>query len=151
MAPGSRPAYGNRVDLALLRRNRARPGLREALAACRTGDTLVVSKLDRLARSVPDARDLVHELVTCVVETDGWTAASTGTHDRREAATHPRPVVTTREVLVYRSIVAGTVRSVFESINHGDPTPMVNGLGSPFRYEFHGDHALGGIRTTRQG
>jgi DNA invertase Pin-like site-specific DNA recombinase len=39
-----------------------RPGLREALAACRAGDTLVVTKLDRLARSVPDARDLVAEL-----------------------------------------------------------------------------------------
>jgi hypothetical protein len=38
------------------------PGLREALAACRAGDTLVVTKLDRLARSVPDARDLVAEL-----------------------------------------------------------------------------------------
>ncbi len=51
---------------------------------------------------------------------------------------------------MYKSIVAGKVRSVFESINHGDPTPMVDGLGSPFRYEFHGDHALGGVRTTRQ-
>jgi DNA invertase Pin-like site-specific DNA recombinase len=29
--------------------NRDRPGLRLALAACRTGDTLVVTKLDRLA------------------------------------------------------------------------------------------------------
>ncbi|HEX5533094.1 MAG TPA: recombinase family protein [Actinomycetales bacterium] len=27
-----------------------------ALAACRAGDTLVVTKLDRLARSLPDAR-----------------------------------------------------------------------------------------------
>jgi hypothetical protein len=35
--------------------NRARPSLREALAACRAGDTLVVTKLDRLARSLPDA------------------------------------------------------------------------------------------------
>ena len=33
--------------------NKARPGLEQALAAVRTGDTLVVSKLDRLARSVP--------------------------------------------------------------------------------------------------
>jgi len=41
---------------------RARPGLGEALAACRTGDTLVVTKLDRLARSLPDARDIVEEL-----------------------------------------------------------------------------------------
>lgn len=35
---------------------RARPGLDQALAAVRSGDTLVVPKLDRLARSVPDAR-----------------------------------------------------------------------------------------------
>ncbi len=32
------------------------------MAACRQGDTLVVTKLDRLARSVPDARDIVDEL-----------------------------------------------------------------------------------------
>jgi DNA invertase Pin-like site-specific DNA recombinase len=38
--------------------NRNRPGLDQALAAVRTGDTLVVPKLDRLARSVPDARDI---------------------------------------------------------------------------------------------
>lgn len=31
--------------------NRARPGLDQALAAVRSGDTLVVPKLDRLARS----------------------------------------------------------------------------------------------------
>jgi len=37
---------------------RERPGLREAPAACRAGDTLVVTKLDRLARSLPDARDI---------------------------------------------------------------------------------------------
>ena len=37
-------------------------GLREALTACRRGATLVVTKLDRLARSVPDARDIVDEL-----------------------------------------------------------------------------------------
>jgi DNA invertase Pin-like site-specific DNA recombinase len=50
------------VDHGLTGTNRERPGLREALAACRTGDTLVVTKLDRLARSVPDARDIVDEL-----------------------------------------------------------------------------------------
>ena len=37
--------------------NRARPVLREALAACRSGGTLVVPKFARLARSLPDARD----------------------------------------------------------------------------------------------
>ena len=50
------------VDHGLTGTNRDRPGLREALAACRAGDTLVVTKLDRLARSLPDARDIVEEL-----------------------------------------------------------------------------------------
>jgi DNA invertase Pin-like site-specific DNA recombinase len=36
--------------------------LREALAACRAGDTLVVTKLDRLARSLPDARDILQDI-----------------------------------------------------------------------------------------
>ena len=44
--------------------NRARPGLDQALAAVRDGDTLVVPKLDRLARSVPDARDIADRLAT---------------------------------------------------------------------------------------
>ncbi len=52
------------VDHGLTGTNRERPGLREALAACRQGDTLVVTKLDRLARSLPDARDIVEELTT---------------------------------------------------------------------------------------
>ena len=43
------------VDHGLTGTNRARPGRREALAACRSGDTLVVTKLDRLARSLTDA------------------------------------------------------------------------------------------------
>lgn len=42
--------------------NRTRPGLDQALAAVRHGDTLVVPKLDRLARSVPDARAIGDEL-----------------------------------------------------------------------------------------
>jgi DNA invertase Pin-like site-specific DNA recombinase len=50
------------VDHGLTGTSRARPGLREALAACRAGDQLVVTKLDRLARSVPDARDIADEL-----------------------------------------------------------------------------------------
>jgi DNA invertase Pin-like site-specific DNA recombinase len=50
------------VDHGLTGTNRERPGLREALAACREGDTLVVTKLDRLARSLPDAREIVDEL-----------------------------------------------------------------------------------------
>ena len=50
------------VDHGLTGTNRARPGLREAMAACRAGDVLVVTKLDRLARLLPDARDIVAEL-----------------------------------------------------------------------------------------
>ena len=49
-------------DHGLTGTTRARPGLREALAATRDGDTLVVTKLDRLARSLPDARDIADEL-----------------------------------------------------------------------------------------
>ena len=50
------------IDHGLTGRNRKRPGLDQALAAVRTGDTLVVAKLDRLARSVPDARAIADEL-----------------------------------------------------------------------------------------
>ena len=50
------------VDHGLTGTNRERPGLREALAACRAGDTLVVTKLDRLARSLPDARKILEDL-----------------------------------------------------------------------------------------
>ncbi len=44
------------LDHGLTGTNRSRPGLNSALAALREGDTLVVPKLDRLARSVRDAR-----------------------------------------------------------------------------------------------
>ena len=56
------------VDHGLTGTNRARPGLREALAACRAGDTLVVTKLDRLARSLTDARNIVEELTTAGIK-----------------------------------------------------------------------------------
>lgn len=51
------------LDHGLTGTNRARPGLDQALAAVRAGDTLVVPKLDRLARSVPDARAIGDQLV----------------------------------------------------------------------------------------
>ena len=50
------------TDRGLTGTNRERPGLAQALAAVREGDTLVVPKLDRLARSVPDARAIADEL-----------------------------------------------------------------------------------------
>src|SRR5690625_1329797 len=58
------------VDHGLTGANRDRPGLREAMAACREGDTLVVTKLDRLARSLPDARDIADELTAAGVVLD---------------------------------------------------------------------------------
>ncbi|WP_298800342.1 recombinase family protein [uncultured Pseudonocardia sp.] len=50
------------LDHGLTGTNRQRPGLDQALAALRAGDTLVVPKLDRLARSVPDARAIGDDL-----------------------------------------------------------------------------------------
>ena len=50
------------TDHGLTGTTRARPGLDKALAAVRQGDTLVVPKLDRLARSVPDARAIAGQL-----------------------------------------------------------------------------------------
>lgn len=50
------------TDHGLTGTNRARPGLDQAIAAVREGNTLVVPKLDRLARSVPDARAIAEQL-----------------------------------------------------------------------------------------
>ena len=50
------------TDHGLTGTSRARPGLDQAIAAVREGDTLVVPKLDRLARSVPDARAIAQQL-----------------------------------------------------------------------------------------
>ena len=45
-----------------------------ALAACRAGATLVVTKLERLARSLPDAGDILHEstVATQILEWLSW-------------------------------------------------------------------------------
>jgi DNA invertase Pin-like site-specific DNA recombinase len=50
------------TDKGMTGTKRDRPGLKSALAACRPGDTLVVAKLDRLARSLRDATDIAEEL-----------------------------------------------------------------------------------------
>lgn len=54
----------NRIytDDGLTGTNRKRPGLDQALAAVRTGDTFVATKLDRAFRSVPDARTIITDL-----------------------------------------------------------------------------------------
>ena len=56
------PADRIYIDKGLTGTSRARPGLDQALAAVREGDTLTVTKLDRLARSVPDALDILGQL-----------------------------------------------------------------------------------------
>jgi DNA invertase Pin-like site-specific DNA recombinase len=50
------------LDHGLTGTNRKRPGLDQALAAVRAGDTLVAPKLDRLTRSAPDARAIGDDL-----------------------------------------------------------------------------------------
>jgi DNA invertase Pin-like site-specific DNA recombinase len=56
------PADRIYLDEGLTGTNGNRPGLDQALAAVRGGDTLVVPKLDRLAGSVPEARDIADNL-----------------------------------------------------------------------------------------
>lgn len=50
---------------------------------------------------------------------------------------------------MYAAIVRAKVRGVFDEINRGNHHAMVDGLAKDFVYEFHGDHALGGRRTTK--
>lgn len=50
------------VDHGLTGRNADREGLRQALAACRDGDTFVITKLDRLERSVRGAHQIADDL-----------------------------------------------------------------------------------------
>ena len=65
-APGAgraRRSRGPRLPRQDAHRHQPRPaGLEQALAAVREGDTLTVAKLDRLARSVPDALDILGQL-----------------------------------------------------------------------------------------
>jgi DNA invertase Pin-like site-specific DNA recombinase len=74
VSAGAKPTRGGCDGCAVDRRP---PGLREALAACRDGDTLVVTKLDRLARSLPDARAIADELTSRQVKL----AFGTSVHD----------------------------------------------------------------------
>ena len=53
------PANRVYLDQGLTGTARARPGLDQALAAVRAGDALTVTRLDWLARSVPDALDIL--------------------------------------------------------------------------------------------
>ncbi|MFT3796916.1 nuclear transport factor 2 family protein [Microbacterium sp.] len=51
---------------------------------------------------------------------------------------------------MYKTIVRAKVRAVFDRINEGDYLTMVDGLAPEFEYVFHGEHALGGRRTSRE-
>ncbi|MFT4229147.1 MAG: nuclear transport factor 2 family protein, partial [Microbacterium sp.] len=50
---------------------------------------------------------------------------------------------------MYAWIVRAKVRKTFAQINDGNYLPMVDGLAPEFEYRFHGEHALGGVRTSR--
>ena len=50
---------------------------------------------------------------------------------------------------MYAWIVRRQVRGIFDQINAGNYLAMVDGLAPHFDYRFHGDHALGGHRTSR--
>jgi hypothetical protein len=72
------PAKRIYVDDAQTGTSRDRPGPRLALAEVRAGDTFVVTKLDHLARSLPDARDVVEGVTRREVKLsndgDSWSA-----------------------------------------------------------------------------
>ncbi|MCM1012009.1 MULTISPECIES: nuclear transport factor 2 family protein [unclassified Brevibacterium] len=51
---------------------------------------------------------------------------------------------------MYKRIVKARIRAVFDQISRGEVMPMVDSLAPRFVYVFHGDHALGGRRTTRE-
>ncbi len=52
------------VDYGLTGTNRGRPGCGRRSPPALPGDTLVVTKLDRLTRSLPDARAIADELTS---------------------------------------------------------------------------------------
>ena len=77
------------LDHGLTGTNRDRPGLDQALAAVRSGDTLVVPKLDRLARSVPDARAISDSLAARREAIPRWHDLRPGRPDGQDVLQHP--------------------------------------------------------------
>ena len=79
------------TDQGLTGTTRARPGLDQALAAVRQGDTLVVPKLGRLARSVPDRPHHRRPASGARRETDpGSDALRLGRSYGQDVLQHPR-------------------------------------------------------------
>ena len=62
------------VDDGFTGTSTSRPGLDQALAAVHAGDTLIVPRLDRFARSVPDARSLSDLIISRGACLQGWRA-----------------------------------------------------------------------------
>jgi DNA invertase Pin-like site-specific DNA recombinase len=78
------------LDHGLTGPNRKRPGLDQVLAAARGGDTFVVPKLDRLARSVPDARAIGDDLAARGIKLSlGGQVYDPGRPDGQDALQHP--------------------------------------------------------------
>jgi ketosteroid isomerase-like protein len=51
---------------------------------------------------------------------------------------------------MYRAIVARKVHTVFGGLSTGRPEALLDSFGPAFTYEFVGDHALGGRRSSRE-
>ena len=51
--------------------------------------------------------------------------------------------------MVYAMIVRKKIKGTFREINQGNAQPMLDALADQFVYVFHGQHALGGRRTSR--
>ncbi len=51
---------------------------------------------------------------------------------------------------MYKTIVKSKVRKTFESLSKGQHNALIDQLASGFTYEFIGDHAIGGTRTSKK-
>lgn len=51
--------------------------------------------------------------------------------------------------MLYATIVRRRIKRTFRDINQGNVQPMLDTLADPFVYVFHGTHALGGRRTSK--
>ena len=111
------------VDHGLTGTNRERPGLREALAACRAADTLVVTKLDRQARPLPDARAIDDELTPRLECTAGLNHLVDFTRHALLVIGHPLSPAGAG-VLAFDDGKVITVVSRQRSSCSGDPRPM---------------------------
>lgn len=50
--------------------------------------------------------------------------------------------------MIYRAVVKKKVRNTFDALNAGDSSFLISQFADSFSYDFVGDHALGGRRTS---